>query len=99
MENTFEILGIHDRLTRGLANDVARVRMFVGNEMVDEDFTLPSIPDGVSPTEAVYKWFLTQDVETRMNEISQGVINASDSQVDLVEKQQVEQIVEEVQNV
>lgn len=94
--NTFDILGIQPKEVRGLVNDVARVRMRVGSEVVDEDFTLPTLPTGVPPYESVYGWFLTEDINNRMTEIGNGLIDTTKSEVPLVEKEQVEQIVSQI---
>lgn len=80
MENRFEILGVHDenvltvndydtagRLIK--ENNVARVRMFVGENTYDEDFYLPALPAAIPQTVEVYRYFLTKTIEKRMTEL------------------------------
>lgn len=53
-------------------NNVARIRIFLSDkydDYVDEDFELPSLPNGVPPTEEVYRAFLTSAVNKRAKEL------------------------------
>lgn len=94
--NTFEVLGIQTGDSRSLPHGVARVRMFVKDKHVDEDFALPELYEGVPPIEPVYAGFLKKDIELRMSEIEKGIIDTSLSKVEHVEKNQYEQIITEL---
>lgn len=86
MPNSFVILGIHDedvttvndykveangQQTLVKENNVARVRMYVGNKQIDQDFPLPQIPreSGVPKNAETYKFFLTPEINKRMTEL------------------------------
>lgn len=54
----WEILGIHDT--------VARVRMFIGEAIVDEDFPLPTaMHPSIPKTTEVYRFLLEPEVDAR----------------------------------
>ena len=97
----YVILGIHDKevCTVNIYNEqgalikernVARVRMFIDNKIIDEDFFLPVLPVIISHVQEVYESFLKGDIEKRMDEIEKNII-LKDSQVMSVDKGQPEQ--------
>jgi hypothetical protein len=45
---------------------VLRVRMFFGEEIRDEDFDVPTLTRGVTPSEEVYAGLIEETVEARM---------------------------------
>lgn len=84
MGNSYTILGIHgaDVLTVNeyaipnnidsaliKEHNVARVRMFIGDKIVDEDFDLPEVPPAVPMTQEVYDYFLSGAIKKRMEEL------------------------------
>lgn len=69
---SFAILGIHDESVEGVTVPVARVRMFVGDQAIDEDITLPHLITVEEQLDAA--------VNTRIAELQQQVAPA-DSQV------------------
>jgi len=69
----YEIMGIHDKDVLTVEGNVARVRMFIGEQIIDEDFDLPTIPSVMPVTMAVYDYLLKPVIEKRMNEIKEGV--------------------------
>lgn len=89
----FAVLGIHDKEVESVVGEVARVRMFVGNKIVDEDFVLPELAPGTIKSEGTYITVLTPTIEARMAEIGKGLIDFTKSEINAV-KTQVEQIVE-----
>lgn len=67
----FAILGIHGPEVRQVDGDVARVRLFLASgtgesRVVDEDFQLPVLPAGVSPSEMVYESLLEPVILARI---------------------------------
>jgi hypothetical protein len=74
MPNRFVILGIHDEDVHTVDGNVARVRMFVGDREIDEDFDLPNIPkgSGIQKNVETYKYFLTEAIEKRMTELEKS---------------------------
>lgn len=84
MENNYAVLGIHDE-TPTVSGRVVRVRMFLGDKMVDEDFSTPKLITVEEQIDAL--------VKDRIAEIGAKGTDPSDSKV--VGKQ-VEQIVVEV---
>ena len=102
----YVVLGIHDKEVRTVniyneqgalikERNVARVRMFIDNKIIDEDFFLPVLPVIISPVQEVYESFLKGDIEKRMDEIEKNII-LKDSQVMSVDKEQPEQSIVEV---
>lgn len=70
MENKFAILGIHGKDVQTVEGNQARVRMWVnGGEVVDEDFPLPELSSGITPSEQVYGMLLKSSIEKRMMEL------------------------------
>lgn len=67
--NRFVILGIHGKDVQTVEGNVARVRMFIGNKEIDEDFNLPELPPSVEPTTEVYTFFLKPKIEAKMAEL------------------------------
>lgn len=80
MSNTYTILGIHgeDVLTvneydeRGRLvkeHNVARVRMFIGDKIIDEDFPLPEVHPSIPKTIELYNTMLQDAIQKRMAEL------------------------------
>lgn len=67
----FVVLGIHGSEVKTVEGDVARVRMFIDGmeEPVDEDFPLPSMLPGVTPTMELYQYLITSAINARMVEL------------------------------
>lgn len=59
----YELLGIHGDKVLTVEGNVARVRMYIGNEQVDEDFALPKT--------ITVKQQLDTLIQSRMAEITQ----------------------------
>lgn len=81
--NSFAILGIHDAAVRTVNSyslggeylgpkNVARVRMFVGDKVVDQDFALPSLPESVAISAELYRDLLAGSIEKRMTELEES---------------------------
>lgn len=66
------ILGIHGEKVLSVAENVARVRMFVGDRIIDEDFTLPVLHKGVPAIEEVYESYLRETIDKRFAELQGG---------------------------
>ena len=69
MTDKYAILGIHGERVPTVEGNVARVRMFIGDTQVDEDFDLPVLPPGTPETEEVYNSFLKPTIEARIAEL------------------------------
>ncbi len=65
----FVILGIHGPDVQTVEGNVARIRMYVGEKEIDEDFDLPAIPESIPKTVENYQYFLTEAIEKRMAEL------------------------------
>lgn len=69
MEQKFAILGIHGIEVETVEGNVARVRMFIGDDFVDEDFKLPELWPGTPHTEGVYGTILQPEIEARIKKL------------------------------
>lgn len=67
--SNFVILGIHGSDVPTVEGNSARVRMYIGDKEVDEDFILPEIPRSIPTTVEVYHYFLTEAINKRMAEL------------------------------
>jgi hypothetical protein len=64
---TWIIIGIHDANVKSVEGDVARVRMLVGDEMVDEDLPLPVLPSWITPSPEVYEAAMVTTIAARQH--------------------------------
>ena len=87
-ESNYAVLGIHGNDVDTVQGNVARIRMFVGDQVIDEDFNLPRI---ITIEEQI-----DEAVKRRMDEI---VTKGSDPSLSNVVPEQSEQIVKEAENV
>ena len=72
--NSFQIIGIQSDQPQTNENyipNVARVRMFVGDQIIDEDFELPEIPPNIPKTTENYQYFLKDAITARMTELEE----------------------------
>ena len=81
MADSYVVMGVHDHDVDTVEGNVVRVRMFIGDTMVDEDFALPSV---ITVEEQIDKM-----VNARMQEITEQGTDAKSKIVD----EQSEQIV------
>ena len=51
---------------------VVRVRMFIGEQVVDEDFLVPALPSGVPPSPGVYQSILSEKIDARVAALEKG---------------------------
>jgi hypothetical protein len=65
----YAILGIHGNDVRTIEGDVARVRFFVGDRIVDEDHELPPLGPGVPATMEMYDMVMRHDLLKRAEEL------------------------------
>lgn len=56
--------------------NVARVRMYVNGEAIDEDFDLPRLPRTASESIELYEDMLLVAIKTRLDELAKGVLPA-----------------------
>lgn len=69
MTDKFVVLGVHGPESTGDGTSVMRVRMFVGDQVIDEDFPLPTMHPSIPKTEEIYISMLEGDITARMGEL------------------------------
>ncbi len=84
MSPEFVVLGMHGDTTT-VTGSVARVRMFVGDNSVDEDFQIPRL--------LTVEEQLKTAIEARFVELKEGITDPSKS---MIVKAQAEQIIRKV---
>jgi hypothetical protein len=72
MPYTYVIIGLHGADVKTVKENVARVRMFLDQRLIDEDFLLPELAPALPKTQDVYEVFLKPQIEARMQELAAG---------------------------
>jgi hypothetical protein len=67
----YAILGIHDKDVLSVEGEVVRVRMFVGDQVIDEDFPLPTV--------LTMEELLDIEVQKRLSELKSQAAKPTDA--------------------